>query len=235
MFSGIGLGRKDSPLITGAITRANMRLSAVAGTAFVDFSSAGTLTSYLDHRIRITDSTVKSIYGYIKAEGIGETLDIELGPDPGFDNAGSWVTTDGWSVTGGKGVKISGTGISIRNTCSPSALALYKMSLDIDALSGGITGQFSGGAVQTIIPVQTTTGTKTAYGIPIAGNTAMRLIMDATTQTATVDNFSGKQVLTPSATGVTIVSTQGGEIYNWESQDAGFNYNDSSGYTYTII
>ena len=42
-----------------------------------------------------------------------------------------------------------------------------------------------------------------------------------------------KQVLTPSATGVTISSTPGG-TENWESKDASFNYNDASGYTYTI-
>jgi len=48
------------------------------------------------------------------------------------------------------------------------------------------------------------------------------------------DNFSIKQILTPSATGVTIVSTRGGTTQSWASQDAGFNYNDVHGYTYTV-
>jgi hypothetical protein len=52
--------------------------------------------------------------------------------------------------------------------------------------------------------------------------------------TARWDDFSVKQVLTPSATGVTIVSTKGGTTYNWAQKDASFNYNDSSGYTYEV-
>jgi hypothetical protein len=41
------------------------------------------------------------------------------------------------------------------------------------------------------------------------------------------DDVSLKQVLTPSATGVTIVSTQGGSTYNWTS-DSGINGNSAS-------
>lgn len=48
------------------------------------------------------------------------------------------------------------------------------------------------------------------------------------------DTVSFKQVLTPSATGVTITSTPNGTTYNWTSIESGFNYNDASGYTYTI-
>ena len=43
-----------------------------------------------------------------------------------------------------------------------------------------------------------------------------------------------KQVLTPSATGVTITSTPNGSTYNWASKEAGFNYNDANGYTYQL-
>jgi hypothetical protein len=48
------------------------------------------------------------------------------------------------------------------------------------------------------------------------------------------DNVTIKQVLTPSATGVTITSTADGSTYNWASKEEGFNYNDDSGYSYEI-
>jgi hypothetical protein len=49
-----------------------------------------------------------------------------------------------------------------------------------------------------------------------------------------LDNVSLSQVLTPSATGVTIVTAKGGTTYNWSFKDSSFNYNDSSGYTYRL-
>ena len=50
----------------------------------------------------------------------------------------------------------------------------------------------------------------------------------------TVASISLKQVLTPSATGVTITSTAGGTTYNWASIESGFDYNDAKGYTYKL-
>ncbi len=49
------------------------------------------------------------------------------------------------------------------------------------------------------------------------------------------DTVSAKEVLTPSVTGVTIVSTLGGTTYNWTSKETGFNYNDPAGYTCQIF
>ena len=48
------------------------------------------------------------------------------------------------------------------------------------------------------------------------------------------DDYSVRQVLTPSATGVTITSTANGSIYDWTSEDAGFNP-DAANYTYSIV
>jgi len=55
-----------------------------------------------------------------------------------------------------------------------------------------------------------------------------------TVGTMLFDEISFKQVLTPSTTGVTIVSVPGGATYNWAYKQTGFNYNDASGYTYEI-
>ena len=38
----------------------------------------------------------------------------------------------------------------------------------------------------------------------------------------------------PSTTGVTITSTPDGSTYNWATKEEGFNYNDASGYSYSI-
>ena len=41
-------------LASGSVTRANMKLSAVDGTAFVDFSTANILTDYVPDRSKLT-------------------------------------------------------------------------------------------------------------------------------------------------------------------------------------
>jgi len=73
---------------SGNVTQANMRLSIVANTAFVDFSSAGALTSYLGYKLVITSVTdpTKSITGYIKAAGTGEAYGSELLTNTEFEN-----------------------------------------------------------------------------------------------------------------------------------------------------
>jgi hypothetical protein len=54
-------------------------------------------------------------------------------------------------------------------------------------------------------------------------------------KTTLYDTASVTQVLTPSTTGVTIVSSSGGSSYNWTSEQSGFNRDDSGGYTYSIV
>ena len=63
---------------SGSVTRTNMKISAIDGTAFVDFSAADVLTNYLGGKLIITDSAGKKLIGYIKAAGSGETLSDEL-------------------------------------------------------------------------------------------------------------------------------------------------------------
>ena len=59
-------------LASGSVTSSNMKLSAVNGTAFVDFSTANVLTDYVPYKgkLTITDSAGKKLIGYIKAAGI---------------------------------------------------------------------------------------------------------------------------------------------------------------------
>ena len=131
----------------GTVTQANMKISAVDGTAFIDFSAADVLTLKLGHLLRVRDSAGRAIQGFIKAVGTGETLDTEIA------------------------------------TGTLTALKLYKITAT-EANHFG-TGKVVGSYF-------TSAGTETC---------------DA--------NNKVQQVLTPSATGVTIVSTKGGTTYNW--------------------
>ena len=222
----------------GSVTPANIRLSLVDGTAFVDFSAAGTLTPYLNGKLTLTDSAGKKAIGYLKAAGSGETYEEKV-VDGAFDDAGNWTAEASWSVGGGiasyddltNAKKISQIGWSL------STRALYKLSFDL-ASAGSATlyvldaagnmaywapGNFRSMTSQTFNGYICSIGI--GVGISVWGYTSGAAF--------TVDNLSFKKVLTPSATGVTITSTPGGTTYNWDIE-AGFNYNDSAGYTYSI-
>jgi hypothetical protein len=70
-----------------------MKMSITGGTAFVDFSAANRLTSYLGGMLTITDSSGKQLTGYIKAAGSGETYRSELLGNTAFNTTtgvGAW-------------------------------------------------------------------------------------------------------------------------------------------------
>jgi len=219
----------------GSVTQANIRISAVDGTAFIDFSAAGVLTNNLGKELVITDSAGKTIRGIIKAAGTGETLDTEEFSDSSFDNTGEWIKeTVDWSVTGGQGIAVTAAiGSNLYQSLNPTTLALFRSVLVCSTVTGGTYKMFMSGYAGTTSPTYTDTGTKTHYHTRVSGTT--HSIQTVTELSAVFDSLSLKQVLTPSTTGVTIVSTSGGAIYNWKSKETGFNYNDSSGYTYTIL
>lgn len=151
---------------SGSVTLANVRISAVDGKAFIDFSTGTDLTSHAGYYVILTDSSSKTIEGYIKAAGTAETLGTEVA-----------------------------TGTLVAQT-------LYKITAtDPDHFGTGLTvGEY---------------------------------FVSAGTETCDASN-KVKQVLTPSATGATIVSEAGGTTYNWTSQESGFDYNDASNYTYEV-
>ena len=211
---------------TGTVSLANIRLSF--DPAFIDFSAAGTLP--LNHRLRICDSAGKCIVGFTRAAGTGETY-TELLDDTGFADNTKWTCNAGWSVAGGKGVKVSdAVGRMIYQTKDIVSGKLYKLSLTVDAITDTMRfrfGSYAGSYFNATVSSYTVS-TETA-------STGLGLQTSAASSTATVDNLSMSSVDTPSATGVTITSTRGGSVYNWTSVEAGFNYNDASGYTYSLI
>jgi hypothetical protein len=241
---------------TGSVTLANSRISAVANTAFVDFSVANVLTDYVTghHYLILYDSTMKSLTGYIKAAGTGETYSSTLIPN-GVDFTGGPPPT-GWgehagglltSVEGGDAgncLQVANSaaqqGYGTVDTASNTTVgALYEFSFKFKK------GTSAHGQLQVVSAYA-----KTWDNLTDANWTQYTQVFTASTTylniyvvngdavigaTSLWDTFVERQVLTPSATGVTIVSTIGGTTQSWTSQTSGFNYYDGSGYTYQIF
>jgi hypothetical protein len=231
---------------SGSVSLANSRLSLVDGTAFVDFSAAGTLTPYLNGRLTVTDSAGKKAVGYIKAAGTGETLGDEL-----VTNGTFTTNTTGWAANGAilsvdsgrfKGVTTFTNDKGAYQNITLVTGGLYKFSGDaqnVDAYLVYGVMQLTDWSVfgKTAFLGTGLSGTLTAYGVATGTNGRVAInISDGsgTGKTEYWDNVSLTQQLTPSATGATITSTRGGTTYDWESVESGFNFNDSAGYSYTI-
>ncbi len=220
-----------------SVTQANMRISAVDGTAFTDFSAAGTLTPYIGWYVKVYDSTNKSIEGYIKAAGTGET----------FNNYTAWAndprggtlifetfTTSGMDIISA----INTTGVGICNIPVGVQGELVKTTYTMTLNSGNmpITRFGNNPIIEDMDGERTAVSgsANTIYRTNKFANTYFSFLnLSGTTGFSATSSLVAK-VLTPSTTGVTIVSTLNGTLYNWAVQTSGFNYNDSSGYTYTL-
>lgn len=220
---------------SGTVTQANMRISTAAGVSFVDFSAATVLTSRLGYLLKIKDSAGKVIQGFVRNAGTAEGLGDEILADPSFDADASWQKLTGWTVSGGNAIANNpAVDYRIWQVFTKTAGQLYKGSAVVSALTAGAM-RFNIGnvAVGNFTSAATITGYATVTGVVngiygLAANTAGDL-------QAAVASLGFKQVLTPSATGVTISSTKGGtSLDNWAAKDSAFNYNDASGYSYEL-
>ncbi len=232
---------------SGSVTEANMKLSTVAGTAFVDFSAVGSLTPYLGDLLVITDSLGKNITGYIKAAGTGETFGSEILTNPSFDaNTTGWSPQDSTlaSIVGGQ----SNNCLEITRTVGSAQYAYEIKTISVGILvkysaynksgtSGNETAQLSllqygptylGLGNQTFISADSWTQ-YTLYATPSTASTFIGFLKNsATAGTMLFDEASVKQVLTPSATGVTIVSG----VTSWSMS---YNYAVSEGMGRTFL
>ena len=222
--------KTQSLVASGSVTTANMKISKVAGTAFVDFSSSGTLTNYIGKKVVIKDAAGKALTGYIKAAGNGETYSEKI-INGTFDVDGDytgWTDHTNFVVAGGV-ASITNNGGGLLQTISAINYnglvgALFTINVDATVTAGSLAFYRPDSATHhpyTWTKIWTTQ-TYPYWRIDAAANT-----------TATIDNVSCKQTLTPSATGATITSTQGGSTYSWTSEESGFNPNSSS-FTYEI-
>jgi hypothetical protein len=242
---------KEVSAVTGSVTQANMRMSIVNGTAFADFSSAGALAPYIGLKITIKDSANKTLVGYIKAVGTGETYGSELLTNAGLDTTGAFsaigatksIITSGCQT--GNCLQVTATAAygtvfqDLAGTVTSGQLLLTSAYIKKGTETNSSTLEFSDINYSDLPPsfyVLPSTWTQyTRYYTARNTGTYHHNYGSATNgQTSIFDTASVKQVLTPSVTGVAITSTAGGPTYNWTSEDSGFNRNDASGYTYSI-
>ena len=228
--------------VTGSVSLANIRLSLVNGTAFVDFSAPGAL-NYLNGKLTLTDSAGKKAIGYIKAAGTGETLGDALNTSNCVNSAAvPYNTFDGASATGfhvvntDASAKAAGTADQIPLVSG----VLFKKTFTITLTSGtapaiSYRDALGGGSIYGGAIWNSAAGANTRYSCINGTTTGVVQFQNTAAAEWAVSNLSVTQVLTPSATGATITSTRGGATYNWASIESGFNYNDSAGYTYTIV
>ena len=239
-------------LASGSVTRANTKISAVDGTAFVDFSTANVLTDYVPYKgkLTITDSTSKKLVGFIKAAGTGETYGPELvtnGDMEDGDPPSGWTydaNTSASSVAGDTGQALKNVAVNPAyahlmsyQVLAGSAGQLIKASMDGKAVSSSsyffLTIGFSSILYQST-GYTSAFSTRTGYAVH-TGSADLRLrTYTSRTGEGHFDNATAKQVLTPSATGVTITSTPDGSTFNWATKESEFRYNDASGYSYSI-
>jgi hypothetical protein len=226
-------------IITGTVTQANMRISAVnggataSGGAFIDFSnSVNPLRNYLGDEIEIFDSSLRSIKGWLKGYSSAETLSpTEVNPDPGFDTTVGWNITGNWSITGGKAIVNSASSLlyQLPPDIKQPVASLVKTTFDVDSTNGIVLVLY--GTSNENSPAISGTGEKVNYHTMVAPRYVgfySNLVIGQ------YDNLSRTQVLTPSPTGATITSLRDGSLYNFSTKHASFNYNDTAGYTYKI-
>jgi hypothetical protein len=224
-----------------------MRLSTINGSAFVDFSASGTLTPYVGDELIITDHSGHQLLGYIRATGTGETYGSQLLSNSSFNTTSSlaaYYSANFLVQSGGyTGNELQVTPTASGGTVGQSFTASIGMLLRNSVyLTKGTETSYVGFNIDD----SGFSTLESAYPLPSSWT---QYILYATADSATLEQEyvggtsgltslfsvpSTVQVLTPSTTGVTIVSTAGGPTYNWTSIASGFSLNDSGGYMYTI-
>ncbi len=256
--SYVNAGNTYHSIANGTVTLTNIRLSIINGTTFADFSSAGALTNYIGDKVVITDSAGNNLTGYIKAAGTGETYGAnQINNNSGFEGTYVAGVAPSWSLVRGTASEYtadphggtsaqqinnpaSNSGFLFESSHTQTSGNLFRASVWYKVLSG--IGQF-GWSDNTTSYSSDLTSSTWAQGIiyrtvSVTHGTSLDIYANwsssANTNQVVYDDASATQVLTPSATGVTITDTANGGNYNWTSEDTNFKRNDTSGYTYAI-
>ena len=251
------------PLASGSVSLANTKISSVDGTAFLDLGATVNVAQYVGRKITVTmhSDAAKSIVGYILAAGTAETYGSELHTTAGATsdpNGNEADTTDGWANAGYETFESSGADKSVGSyslhlvrtagTDEASAKAtattnwLLRKMFAIKAIAAGsarVNHQYGGGTQGAVIvsaPIPNAWTSYTAYATVVTGGAycGIDVISPTNNSELYIDNLSVRKTLTPSATGVLIVSAAGGAIRNFTSITAGFSYADATGYDYVI-
>ena len=243
----LGAGTDFKTRIYAATT---LKMATVGGGALItNVSGSIPFNQFLNRAITISDGA-KTVTGYIKDVGTGETYGTDV-----VSNGDFTTDTTGWapsnatltSVAGGQ----DGNCLQLTVTGSTQQFAWQALATAAGKLyrvSGWVKSGTSGNEEYRFIvrnPADTgvtasKTGTSpvswTADQLYFTGSGAphkLRLAKNtATAGTMFFDTASGAPVLTPDSTGVTITSTRGGLVQSWAS-NSGINANAAS-FTVTI-
>ena len=229
--------------VSGSATYANKKISYVTGESFFDIGASTTLSGATGQLLTVTDSAAKTITGYVDHLGDGETLGEEgISVWQNFSTGGSpyeTFTSSGTTIT--SAINTTGSGYAISPIPGTGGLplidgALYKISITITLNSGTAPQVFlgssgcSGGSDLGVTALSS--GANTKYFTHVSANSTYLCLRNSATTGNWSATTSVKRVTSPSATGVSIKTSTG--TFGWESAEAGFNYNDTSGYTYSV-
>lgn len=186
---------------SGTLSGLVANFSNATGFQFVTNPSVD-LRKWIGYYITFTSSVGNTLKVKVSAAGTAETLGDELTGDATFDDGTKWTADAGWAVSGGKA---NATTVAINKLVYTKASvntvgALYKMVSVCDSITSGtfahrLTGETSGATYNS-------TGTKTDYITKLTFTARYFGINPVSTLTASFTDFSVKQVLTPSSTGI---------------------------------
>jgi hypothetical protein len=146
----------------------------------------------------------------------------------------SWTCGTGWAPATSAGAltnkanATAGTASDLSQDITSTAGKLYKLVFTVTRTAGSVTAKIGGGSGTAV----NADGTYTQYITAGADDTNLTFSKDATFA-GTVGTVSCKEVTAPSVNGSTIVTAPGGTIFNWQSIQTDFDYNDGTGYTYS--
>lgn len=222
-------------------------IATVNGEAMISIPSID-LRPYVGFKVSIAAGG-KTLVGWVKSAGTGETyLEKVLNGSVSTDTS-NWTAGDSAisSVAGGQ----DGNCLQVANSGANFGYAYQQLVNGSGALfyfsayfkSGTATGArlligtgpasgnlYNPGVTWTDVNWTQHTVRKTTASTNVT--VSLYSWSDVNGQTSFWDTISALQVLTPSATGVTIVSASGGSTYNWTSND-GIDPNAAS-FTMTI-
>jgi hypothetical protein len=256
-ISAINSQKVTMPAATGALllsTKSGSRGYLRKDAAFdpnaamtIEVFSANPLPQYIGHLVRIKDSAGRAIQGYIKAAGSGETS-AELLANGDFSGTWTGNLPQSWgqvgSVTGASYLVADDANNRLQVVSDGSSMgvsqgagtinSLVNYTLNLNTVTSGSARMIFGSGSPSIIS-KGTSGILTGYTVHNGTDEYIYLVRLSGSTNFIITSASAKRVLTPSATGCTIVSSKGGATYNFAQKNSAFNYNDVAGYTYEIL
>lgn len=210
-------------------------ISTVPGTAFIDPDIGEDWSSFADgmHFLVVQDPAGRTIGGYLKAAGGGETGGGEL-----IDGWTNDVAYPYETFTAGVGPLITqaintaagnGYGLVYKSiTATPGAL--YKEIATVTVASGA-QPRFAWGTGYGVPWVTFADGTTGGtYCTALAAHNRAFLSAQSSATDFALSVFSFQQITVPSATGATVVSAKSGTTYNWTWTTTGFDPNGALGF-----